>query len=308
MLVGYATSDDAAVVRLAPDQALVATVDLFTPIVDDPLEFGRIAAANALSDVYAMGGQPLFALSIIGFPTKTLPLEVMGQILRGGVEKAAEAGVPVVGGHSLDDPEPKYGLAVIGRIHPDRVVRNSTARAGDALVLTKPVGTGVLAQGIKAGRASAGAAAQAVAVMTTLNRAACEAMLEVGVDAATDVTGFGLVGHLHEVTHASGLAARVTAGAVPLLPGARALAEAGVVPGGSRRNADHFGRWVSWDAGVDPVTRALLCDAQTSGGLLLAVPQERRAALEAALARRGVAAAVIGRVEAGLAGTIAVEP
>ena len=311
MLVGTSTNDDAAVYRLG-DQALVATVDLFTPIVDDPFDFGRIAAANALSDVYAMGARPLFALGIIGFPSRQLPLDTMATILRGGAAVCAEAGIAVIGGHSIDDPEPKYGLAVIGTVDPAHVVRNSTARAGDALILTKPLGTGVITQGVKLGRAPADVLAAVVAGMTALNREACAAMLEVGASAATDVTGFGFLGHLHEVAHASGVVAEVRAGAVPLYPGARALADAGVVPGGSRRNADHFSRWVTWSADVDAATRILLADAQTSGGLLIALPSARAKDLLEALVRRGIAAAEIGRMlPAGAeraAGSIAVIP
>ena len=306
LLVGYSTNDDAAVYRLTSELAAVATVDFFTPIVDDPYDFGRVAATNAISDIYAMGARPTFALSIIGFPVGALPLETMAQILRGGADKAAEAGIAIVGGHSIDDPEPKYGLAVYGLVHPERAVKNSTARAGDVLVLTKPIGTGVISQGLKKGVASEDEVAGAIAAMTTLNRAASEAMVEVGPSAATDVTGFGLMGHLHEVVHASGLAATIDAAAVPLLPGARRLAEAGLVSGGSKRNAAHFGQWVTFADGVDTPTRALLCDAQTSGGLLVAMPREKLAAFEAALAARGVRSAVIGSIVAGTAGTIAV--
>jgi len=307
VLVGYSTSDDAAVYRLNGELAAVATVDFFTPVVDDPYDFGRVAAANALSDIYAMGARPTFALSIIGFPVGKLPLEVMGRILRGGVDKAAEAGIAIVGGHSIDDAEPKYGLCVYGLVHPERAVKNSTARPGDVLVLTKPIGTGVISQGVKKGATSDAELAGAIACMAALNRAAAEAMIEAGPSAATDVTGFGLLGHLHEVVHASGLRARVRAGAVPLLPGARRLAEAGLVPGGSRRNAEHFGRWIEWGAGIDATTQTLLCDAQTSGGLLIALPRERLASLEAGLAARGVLAAVIGTCEPGEAGTIVVD-
>jgi selenide,water dikinase len=307
VLVGYDTSDDAAVVKLTEDLAAVATVDFFTPIVDDPYDFGRVAATNAISDIYAMGARPTFALSIIGFPVGKLPLEVMGEILRGGADKAREAGIAIVGGHSIDDPEPKYGLAVYGLVHPERAVRNSTARPGDVLVLTKPIGTGVISQGVKKGGTSEAELAGAIAAMTTLNRAASEAMVEAGPSAATDVTGFSLMGHLHEVVHASGLRARVRASSVPLLPGARRLADAGLVPGGSKRNAAHFGQWIDWAEGVDATTRTLLCDAQTSGGLLIAIPEARLAKLEAALAARGVVGAVIGACEEGAAGTIRVE-
>jgi selenide,water dikinase len=310
VLVGIATSDDAAVYRLGSgrgETALVATIDVFTPVVDDPYDFGRIAAANALSDVYAMGGRPLFALSFVGFPTRTLPLSILEDILRGGADKAREAGISIIGGHSIDDAEPKYGLSVIGVVAPDRILRNSTAQPGDALVLTKPIGTGVLSQGIKKGTVTAGDAARAIEVMATLNREAGEALQEVGVSAATDITGFGLLGHLHEVTHASGVEARLVASAVPLLPGARAQAEAGVVPGGSQRNADYFGRWIAWAEAVPAWLRILLSDAQTSGGLLACVPAARQDALLAALGRRGVPAAVIGYLQAGQAGRIAVD-
>jgi selenide,water dikinase len=305
VLVGIATNDDAAVYRLAGDQALVATVDVFTPIVDDPFDFGRIAAANALSDVYAMGARPLFALSIIGFPTRKLPLSVMADILRGGVAGCAEAGIAVVGGHSIDDAEPKYGLSVVGVVHPERVVKNSTGRAGDVLVLTKPIGTGVISQAVKQGTAAAESLAAAVASMAALNRPAAEAMVEVGVSAATDVTGFGLLGHLHELAHASGVAARVDAARVPLLPGALELAAAGTIPGGSKRNAAFVERWTGFGA-VDPPLRLLLTDAQTSGGLLIAVPPERLEALRRALRARGVLDAPIGELVAGSAGAIAV--
>jgi selenide,water dikinase len=297
VLVGFATSDDAAVYRFDDERALVATIDVFTPVVDDPYDFGRIAAANALSDIYAMGARPLFALSFVGFPTKTLPLEILQAILRGGADKAREAGIAIVGGHSIDDHEPKYGLSVLGVVHPARVLRNSSARPGDRLVLTKPIGTGVLSQGIKKGTVDPEDAAGAVRVMAALNRAAGEALVEVGVSAATDITGFGLAGHLHEVAHASGVVARLDAGAVPILPGARAQAEAGVVPGGSKRNAEHFGRWITWAEGVPAWMRLLLVDAQTSGGLLACVPADRLEALLGALARREVDSAVIGRLE-----------
>jgi len=289
------------------ETALVATVDVFTPIVDDPFAFGQIAAANALSDVYAMGARPLFALSIVCFPVKTLPLEVLGEILRGGAAKAAEAGIAIVGGHSIDDAEPKFGLSVVGVVDPAKVLRNSTARPGDALYLTKAIGTGVLSQGVKVEKTAPADAAAAIASMAALNRDAAAAMAEVAPSAATDVTGYGLIGHLHEVAHASGVTARVRAEAVPLLSGALALAAAGVIPGGSRRNAEQFGRWVTWGEEVDAATRTLLTDAQTSGGLLISVPAERGPALAEALARRGVLGARIGEIEAGEAGRIFVD-
>jgi selenide,water dikinase len=307
VLVGIATNDDAAVYRLAESGlALVATVDIFTPIVDDPFDFGRIAAANSLSDVYAMGARPLFALSIIAFPSRKLPLAIMGEILRGGAAGCADAGIAVVGGHSIDDAEPKYGLSVVGVVDPERVVRNSTGRPGDALVLTKPIGTGVISHAVKAGSAPGDALGAATASMAALNRDACAAMLEVGVSAATDITGFGLIGHLHELAHASGVGARLDAAHVPLLPGALELAAAGTIPGGSKRNADYFERWASF-GGVDPALRALLTDAQTSGGLLIAVPPARLDALRAALRARGVLDAVIGALVPGAPGAIRVD-
>jgi selenide,water dikinase len=296
VLVGFETSDDAAVIRLRDDLAAVATVDFFTPIVDDAFDFGRIAAANAISDVYAMGGQPLFALSVIGFPVGVLPLDDMAAILRGGATVAGQAGVSIVGGHSIDDPAPKFGLAVYGVVHPAKIVRNSTARPGDLLVLTKRIGTGVIAQGLKKGGATADEVAGAIASMTTLNRKASEAMIGVGVSAATDVTGFGLLGHLAEMTRGSRVRAVIDAAQVPLLPGARRLAEAGLVPGGSRRNAAHVAELTTYADAVDPTLRALLADAQTSGGLLIAVPEPRASALVSQL---GDAAWVIGHLEPG---------
>jgi selenide, water dikinase len=308
VLVGAATADDAAVYRLADDLALVATLDYITPVVEDAEAFGAVAAANALSDVYAMGGRPIFALNAVNFPREKLPLHYLEAILRGGAAIAAEAGIPILGGHSVDDPELKYGMAVIGTVHPERVVTNAGARPGDLLVLTKPLGIGVVTTAIKADRAAAPTVAAALEVMTTLNRAAAEAMLEVGVAAATDVTGFGLLGHLGEIVRASRVGARVRAGRVPVLAGARQLAEQGMVPGGTRRNRDSLAETVRWDPAVDETTQLLLCDAQTSGGLLIAVVPERSDALvERLRAAPTLAAAVIGEV-AGEPGTIAVVP
>jgi selenide,water dikinase len=307
LLVGLDTGDDAAVYRLRPDLALVVTTDFFTPIVDDAFVYGGIAAANALSDVYAMGGTPLLAINLVAFPSKELPLTLLSDILRGGLEKAHEAEIDIVGGHSIDDPEPKYGLAVIGTVHPDRVVRNSTARAGDQLLLTKPIGTGVISTAIKHGVAPAEAEAAAIASMLELNRAAAAAMTSVGVSAATDVTGFGLLGHLRTMARASGVSATVQAAAVPLLPGAEELANAGEVPGGTRSNERSVRTSVQWSDAVLPAQRILLCDAQTSGGLLMAVPPSARPRLEAELADRGVTAYRIGALAQGPAGTIVVQ-
>jgi selenide,water dikinase len=309
VLVDASTSDDAAVYRIDADRALVATVDFFTPIVDDPYDFGRIAAANALSDIYAMGARPLFALNIVAFPRDLLDQGILSEIVRGGGEIARLAGVAVVGGHSIDDAEPKFGMCVIGEVSPERLIRNSTAQPGDRLVLTKPIGTGIIATAIKRGEADESVIQTAVASMTTLNRAAAEAMLYARAHAATDLTGYGLLGHLHEIARASRLEARVDAGAVPLLPGALDLTAAGFIPGGTRRNERDLGESVQWDERIDDPLRALLCDAQTSGGLLIAIPPERMDQLLIALEEAGTpAAAVIGELVPGRAGTIMVKP
>jgi len=307
ILVDASTRDDAAVMRLTPDRAIVATVDFFTPLVDDAYDFGRIAAANAFSDVYAMGATPLLALNLVGWPRETLPFDLLGDILRGGADVAREAGAFVAGGHSVDDPEPKYGMVVIGEAHPERVVRNAGAQPGDALVLTKPIGTGVLTTALKRDLLTEADLAPAVAVMTTLNAGAARAMGGVGVHAATDVTGFGLLGHLRVMLEASGVAAELTARAVPLLPRAREAAARGAIPGGSQRNMESLADAVTFAADIDPSDRMLLADAQTSGGLLIAVTPDRCAALVAALEREHApAAAVIGRVIAGAPGRVAV--
>jgi len=309
ILVDASSRDDAAVFQVAPDRAIVATVDFFTPLVDDPYDFGRIAATNAFSDVYAMGGTPLLALNLVGWPREGLSFELLGEVLRGGAEVAGAAGAFVLGGHSVDDPEPKYGMVAIGEVHPDRIVRNSGARPGDVLVLTKPLGTGVLTTALKRDLLSQADLAPAVAAMTALNAGAARAMLAMGksVHAATDVTGFGLLGHLRTLLEASGAAAELTAAAVPLLPRAREAAERGAIPGGTTRNVEGVADAVTFAGGVDATTRLLLADAQTSGGLLIAVAPERADALVAALGREGtLAAAVIGRVVAGGAGRIAV--
>lgn len=299
MLVSAASSDDAAVYRLSDEHALVATIDYITPVVDDAYLFGAIAAANALSDVYAMGARPIFALNVVNFPRDTLPLDQLGRIVRGGADKAAEAGVPILGGHSVDDPEPKYGLVAIGLVHPDKVVSNRGAQPGDALILTKPLGTGIITTAIKQDAASAQAVESATTSMASLNRAAADAMLAVGVNAATDVTGFGLLGHLMEVLRASQVGARLEASTVPLLPEVADLANRGFVPGGSRRNYESLGDDVRWDEGVDETTRIILCDAQTSGGLLMSVRGERVDRLLEELASRGAHGAVIGEIVAG---------
>ena len=286
VLVGPETCDDAAVYRLTDDLALVLTVDYFTPIVDDPYAFGQIAAANSLSDVYAMGGRPIAMLSIVGFPKDRLPLGILGEILKGGVEKGREAGVSVVGGHSIDDAEPKIGYAVAGLVHPARIWRNVGARPGDALVLTKPIGTGIISTAIKQGVAPPAAVEAAIRTMAMLNRAAAEVAAQVRVHAVTDVTGFGLLGHLKEMTAGSGVRARLRAGRILLLPDVVRLAEAGMVPGGTKRNLRASAGVVRWDDAVAPALRAVIADAQTSGGLLVATPEGE--ALLQALERAGV--------------------
>ena len=293
--------------QLAPDRAIVATVDFFTPIVDDAYDFGRIAAANAFSDVYAMGATPLLALNLVGWPRDTLPYELLGDVLRGGADIAKEAGAFVLGGHSVDDPEPKYGMVVIGEVHPNRVTTLATAQAGDLLVLTKPIGTGVLTTALKRDLASAADLQEAVASMATLNAGGARAMLACGAHAATDVTGFGLLGHLRNMLAASGVSAELDAAAVPVLPNAADLAKRGTIPGGTKRNRDALAEYVRFDAGVLEPTRVLLFDAQTSGGLLIAVPPDRADALIDALKKEKTpAAARIGRIVGGPAGTITV--
>jgi selenide,water dikinase len=304
LLVGAIEGDDAAVLRLDDERALVLTTDFFTPIVDDPGDWGRIAAANALSDVYAMGGRPVIALNLTAWPGETLPLSMLADVLRGGAAVAAAAGCLVVGGHTIDDPEPKYGMAVVGFASPRRLLTIAAARPGDTLVLTKAIGTGVVATAHKRGAATDSVLAAAVTSMTTLNAAASEAALAAGVIAATDVTGFSLLGHLHRMLRASGCAAVVHASAVPLLPGALDLTADGYISGGTRNNISYLGPWVALAPQVPEAAAVLLQDAQTSGGLLLATPDPD--ALLAELTSREVLAAVVGHVLDGVPGRIEV--
>jgi selenide,water dikinase len=298
--------DDAAVYRIAEGLALIQTVDFFTPVVDDPYDWGAIAAANALSDVYAMGGRPLLALNLVGWP-QSLDMDLLAQVLKGGADKAREAGASIVGGHTVDDAEPKYGMSVTGTAHPDAVVRSSTAAPGMTLVLTKPLSMGVISTAIKLGRAGEALIREATRVMATLNASACDAMLEIGPGAATDVTGFGLIGHLQQMVRSSGVAAEVWVGAVPVLDGVAALVEEGLVPGGTRRNESHFSAFIDVEEDLSDVERILLFDAQTSGGLLIAVADDRAEALVAALqARSTPAAAIVGRIVDGEPGRIRV--
>ena len=294
--------------RLDDNTGLVLTVDFFTPITDDPYEFGSVAAANSLSDVYAMGGRPLVALNVVGFPA-ALAGEMLGDVLRGGYDKAAEANCLIVGGHTVDDNEPKYGLSVVGLVQPGRQVSNAGARPGDVLVLTKPLGTGIVTTGCKAGVAPQGSVETAVETMATLNRAASEAMMEVGVNACTDVTGFGLMGHLTGMLRASGVSAEIRASACPVLPGVDELLEQGVAPGGTHRNQAGVEDCVAWDDAVSENDRLLLCDAQTSGGLLISVPGQKLTSLLNALESRDVETrAVIGAIGDGVPGTAQVTP
>ena len=302
LLVGSATADDAAVFRLADGLALVQTLDFFTPIVDDPYDFGRIAAANALSDVYAMGGTPLTAMNIVAFPLERLGGDVLREILRGGVDVVTQAGATVVGGHSIDDPEPKYGLAVTGVVDPDAMLTNAGAVVGDALVLTKPLGVGAVTTARKRGVSEdPELLARAVEVMVALNGPAADAARAAGAHAVTDVTGFGLLGHLHNVVHASGVAAVIDAACVPAIDGVLellALDDAPAVSGGSRRNRDYAASFTTFDWAVSEARASLVCDATTSGGLLVAVDPGRV---------DEIPGTVVGRVVAGEPGTIAVQ-
>ena len=301
--------EDAALLRPESGSPLVFTVDFITPVVDDPYDYGAIAAANAISDVYAMGGVPQIALAICGFPEEKLPREVLAKIFQGGRDKAAEAGCAVAGGHTVLDPELKYGLCVLGTVDPDRTLTQAAARPGDKLVLTKPIGAGIAAQALKKQQLDPDGLREVVASMLCLNDSARDAALAAGVRAATDVTGFGLLGHLHNMLDASGCAARLVASEVPLLRSTRELAEAGFVPGGSKRNLEYVAKAARFATGVAEIDRLVLADAQTSGGLLLAVSQENEAALLADLEARGtLAQATIGEVCTGEPGAIEVVP
>jgi selenide,water dikinase len=300
------TEDDAGVYKITDDVAIVQTVDFFTPIVDNPYDFGAIAAANALSDVYAMGATPITALNLAAFP-KDGPMDVLAEILRGGADKAVEAGVSIIGGHSIDDREPKYGMAVTGIVHPGKLALKGGAKTGDRLVLTKPLGIGIITTAIKAGRASEEIIAIATANMKTLNKKAAEAMVETGATGATDITGFGLLGHLHEMLHRSCVSGRITFSDVPFILGARELVKFSV-PGGTRANLRYVGDKVTWAAGITEDEKLMLADAQTSGGLLIAVSPDKLDGLLRGLAARGVETrAVIGEVTEGEAGKILVE-
>ena len=297
ILVGTDTSDDAAVYRLNDQMAVVQTVDFFTPIVDDPFRFGEIAAANSLSDIYAMGAKPLFALNVVGFPSNRLPLSVLEQILQGACAKASEAGIAIIGGHTIDDTEPKFGLAVTGVIDPQKIVKNNSARPGDVLVLTKPLGTGILATALKQKLLDEEQQTLLIRTMSALNREASEAMQEIGVNACTDVTGFGLPGHLLEMMRGSSTTAVLEWQRVPFLAGARELAASGIIPGGTRDNYAYTSPYIRYNEKLSETHRLLLNDAQTSGGLLISLPEDKAGILLDALREKGInEAVVVGRI------------
>ncbi len=305
LLVGRETSDDAGVYRLTDEMALVQTLDFITPVVNDPWDFGRIAAANALSDVFAMGGRPLTAMNVVCFPSRSMDKAILGQILRGGLEKVHEAGAVLIGGHSVEDSEIKYGLSVTGLVHPGRIVTNAGARPGDTLILTKRLGTGILATAIKAGLISPAVEREAIESMATLNGKTSQLMASYSVHACTDITGFGLLGHALELAVASKVRLILDSAEVPLLPETRELVHMGLVPAGSYANRNYCTHQIEQRKPVDPVMLDLLADAQTSGGLLIALPEDQARSLLADLREHDVShAAMIGRVVGGTAGTI----
>ena len=299
VLVGTSNADDAGIYRITDDVAVVLTTDFFTPIVDDPYWFGAIAAANSLSDVWAMGGKAVTALNIAMFPSQPEFFPYLQRIMQGGIDKMTEAGVSIIGGHTIKDKEPKFGYTVMGTIHPDKILDNSKARPGDALILTKKIGTGIISTGVKRGLCNAATIEEFTLSMAALNRRASEIMLEVGVSTATDITGFGLIGHLSEVLSASKCRARLHAGNVPFFESAPDLVKKNVVPGGTTGNLRIYNDVVSWSGDVPEYERILMNDAQTSGGLLIFVPSEKREQLSAALQKEGILAAHIGDVVVG---------
>lgn len=305
VLVGFDRSDDAGVYRLSDEVALVQTVDFFTPIVDDPYDFGRITAANALSDVYAMGGKPLTALNLVAFPLDTFSLDILSSILDGGLSVLKEAGVQLLGGHSIDDRELKYGMSVTGLVHPEKIWKNSGMRKGDVLILTKPLGTGIIGTAIKAGMCEGGHLTAAVTSMTTLNRRAAEILSAYNVHACTDVTGFGLAGHLHEMMADSDLVIEIDAGSLAVLPGARDYADTGLVPGGLYRNRDYLKGLCDIAAAVDPFLADIIFDPQTSGGLIAALPEDEGESCVEEMQGKGISSArVIAGVKAAETGLI----
>jgi selenide,water dikinase len=299
VIVGCNQADDSGVVRLTAETALVLTLDFFPAIVDDPYTFGQVAAANALSDVYAMGGKPLTALNIVGFPEGDLPLEALGELLRGGADKVNEAGAVVVGGHTIRDSELKYGLSIVGLIHPGRILRKEGARNGDVLILTKPIGTGVYSTALKNGALARRQEKLFYRMMSELNRNAAEGMYDFGVRACTDITGFGLLGHALEMALASDVSLVLNVRDVPLLPGALRLSSSGFLTGGGMSNREYVKDEIAVEGRLAPALEMLLCDPQTSGGLLVSIPRKKAGRYLAALKRRGVnSAAIVGEVEA----------
>lgn len=296
ILVGFEKSDDAAVYRINDELAIVLTVDYFTPIVDDPYTFGAISAANALSDIYAMGAKPILGLNIAGFPAQKLPLSILSEIIRGSADKAKEAGISIAGGHTIDDNEPKYGLVVLGFVHPEKVVTNSGAKPDDLIVLTKPIGTGIITTAMKEEIATQESIDYAIKVMSTLNKSASSAMIIAKVNACTDVTGFGLLGHLYEMITASETSAEVFFDKVPLIPGTRQLADDLIIPAGTVRNHEYLNEHIIWNENITYENQMILCDAQTSGGLLISVPPENADKLIELLENSGTMSAVIGRI------------
>lgn len=308
VIVGFEGSEDAAVYKLSDDLGIIQTVDFFTPIVDDPYMFGQIAVANALSDVYAMGGKPITAMNLVCFPVKTLGLAMLREILRGGIDKLSESGTALVGGHSVEDNEPKYGLSVTGVIHPGKVITNRGAKIGDVLILTKPLGTGIVNTAIKAGLASDEAIKQVSMVMSTLNRNASVAMQKIGVHACTDITGFGLLGHLKEMLGSHEFTIAIRSDVVPMFPDVVEYAGMGLVPGGTKRNRDFCQDLVAASSDVGPLMLDILCDPQTSGGLLIAVSREKGDGLLQELQENGVpSASIIGEITTETKRRIAIE-
>ncbi len=307
-VVGFESSDDAAAYRLNDGTIMLQSVDFFTPVVDDPYDFGQIAAANALSDIYAMGGKPLFALNVVGFPSEVLPLETLSRIMTGGMEKAHEAGIHILGGHTISDREPKYGMVVTGTVSEDKLVRNSTGQQGDKLVLTKPLGTGIMATAIKRGLASDKQITAATELMAMLNKEAAAAAVNVGISAMTDVTGFGLLGHLLEMCTGSGLKAVINYSSLPFLEGVKQLAADDVIPGGSERNLKHVKPQLTIANHLEALAPIITADAQTSGGLLIAVQPDRLNDLLDQLQQGGsLAAAVIGELTTSGSSTLTLE-
>lgn len=298
LIVGFDTADDAAVYKINDDTAIIQTVDFFPPMVDDPYTFGQVAAANALSDIYAMGGEPKLALNLFCFPSKKLPEEAIKAILAGGADKVLEAGAILCGGHTIEDPEPKYGLAVTGFVNPGRVLSNASAREGDLLILTKPVGSGILTTAAKAQLLFGEQEKQLIATMTALNAKAQRSMMKFDINSCTDITGFGLMGHVREMAEGSGLTAEITADAVPVLDGALSFANMGIIPAGAYRNREFIGEKVSIREGVDRAVADILFDPQTSGGLLISLPEKQAYALLEYIRSHTPAAAIIGRMKA----------